>query len=64
MSEPKPMPRAEVEAAFARAGLKLSKAQLDELHGASGYIAEMIERIGRDRPKANEPAAVFKARQS
>lgn len=59
MTHPKPMGRAEVEAALERAGLRLSPAQLDEIHSVSGYITQLVERIGRDRPTSAEPALTF-----
>jgi hypothetical protein len=59
MAEPVPMSRQEVEARLARAGIRLSDAQLDELHRASGHIAELIGRLTREHPKAAEPALAF-----
>ena len=59
MSDPKPMSRAGVEACLERAGLTLSKVQVDNLHQVSGYIARMVDRIGRDRPKSAEPALIL-----
>jgi len=59
MTHPEPMDRTEVEMALQRAGLRLSVSQIDEIHGVSGYIVQLTERIGRDRPKASEPALVF-----
>lgn len=59
MSEPKPMDRAEVEARLAAAGLTLSKAQIDELHGVSGYLKRWVEIVNAPRPMAAEPATIF-----
>lgn len=59
MSEPKPMDRAEVEARLARAGLKLSTAQIDELHGVSGYLQQWVDIVNAPRPMAVEPATIF-----
>lgn len=61
MTEPEPMPRDEVEARLRRAGLLLTAAQVDEVHRASGYMRRLIERIGADRPMADEPAVIFKS---
>lgn len=60
MSEPEPMDRAEVEACLVRAGLNLSTAQVDEIHRVSGYIRQVLDRVGTDRPMAAEPALIFK----
>ena len=62
MTDPEPMPREEVEARLKRAGLHLSPEQVDEVHRASGYMRRIIERIGDDRPMADEPALTFKSR--
>ena len=59
MSTPEPMSREEVEARFRRAGIALSKAQLDELHSVSGYIRQLSEAVGGSRPKLAEPALVY-----
>ncbi len=59
MSDPKPMDRAEVEARLARAGLKLSKAQIDELHGVSGYLQQWVDIVNAPREMAAEPATIF-----
>jgi hypothetical protein len=59
MSLPEPMSRDEVEARFRRAGLTLSKAQIDELHSVSGYIRQLSEAVGGTRPKAAEPAVIY-----
>ncbi len=60
MSPPEPMPRAHVEVCLERAGLKLSPAQVDELHRVSGYLRQALERLGSDRPMEIEPALTFK----
>lgn len=60
---PEPMPRAHVEACLERAGLRLSIAQVDEIHRVSGYIRQILERLGTDRPMSAEPALIFKAPQ-
>lgn len=60
MDEPERMSRAEVEARLVRAGLRLSADQIDEIHRVSGYVREILERIGTDRPMAAEPALIFK----
>jgi len=60
MSEPEPMDRAEVEACLVRAGLSLSSAQVDEIHRVSGYIRQILQRVGTDRPMSAEPALIFK----
>ncbi len=59
MSEPKPMDRAEVEARLNRAGLKLSTAQVDELHAVSGYLQRWVDIVNAPRPKGAEPATIF-----
>ena len=59
MSDPKPMDRAEVEARLARAGLKLSRAQIDELHGVSGYLQQWVDIVNAPREMAAEPATIF-----
>lgn len=59
MSDPKPMDRAEVEARLARAGLKLTSAQIDELHGVSGYLQQWVDIVNSARPMAAEPATIF-----
>ena len=60
MSAPEPISRAEVEARLERAGLHLSTDQIDEIHRVSGYVREILERVGADRPMAAEPALIFK----
>jgi hypothetical protein len=59
MTEPVAMSKEEVEARLARAGLRLSAADIAELHRASGHIADLIGRLGRELPKAAEPALTF-----
>ncbi len=59
MSDPKPMDRAEVEARLARAGLKLTRAQIDELHAVSGYLQQWVDIVNAPRPMAAEPATIF-----
>jgi hypothetical protein len=60
MSAPEPMSRAEVEICLQRAGLKLSPEQLDDLHRISGWIREVRETLGSDRPMEIEPALIMK----
>lgn len=60
MSTPEPMPRVQVEVLLERAGLKLSPAQVDEVHRVSGYVREVLARLGSDRPMDAEPALTFK----
>lgn len=62
MTEPEPMPREEVEARLVGAGLRLSPAQVDEIHRVSGYIRRLVERVDDDRPMADEPATIFRSR--
>jgi hypothetical protein len=62
MTVPEPMPREEVEARLRRAGLSLLPEQVDEVHRVSGYMRRLIERIGDDRPMADEPAVIFQSR--
>lgn len=61
MSDPEPMKRAHVETCLERAGLTLSAEQIDEVHRVSGYVRQVRERLGTDRPMAAEPALTFKA---
>lgn len=63
MTEPEPMKRAHVKVCLERAGLKLSAKQIDEVHRVSGYVRQVVERLGTDRPMADEPALIFKASQ-
>jgi hypothetical protein len=60
MSAPEPMPRTHVEVCLERNGLRLSPAQVDELHRISGWIREARERLGSDRPMEAEPALTMK----
>lgn len=60
MNEPEPMSRAEVEACLAHAGLRLSAEQVDEIHRVSGYIRQVLDRLGADRPMGAEPALIFR----
>ena len=60
MNEPEPMSRAQVEACLQRAGLSLTAAQVDEIHRVSGYIRQVLDRLGTDRPMAAEPALIFR----
>ena len=62
MSHPDPMDREEVEARFRRAGVALTKEQIDELHSVSGYVRRISEEVNRPRPKEAEPAVIY-ARQ-
>ena len=59
MSHPEPMGREEVEARLKRAGLTLSKAQIDELHSVSGYIRRISEVVSAPRPREAEPAVIY-----
>ncbi|MBM3548643.1 MAG: hypothetical protein FJX54_16985 [Alphaproteobacteria bacterium] len=59
MSAPEPMSREEVEARLKRAGLSLSKAQIDELHSVSGYARALAETVAMRLPREAEPAVTF-----
>jgi len=59
MTHPEPMSREEVEARLKRAGLLLSKAQLDELHSVSGYIRQLSEAVSGAKPREAEPALIY-----
>lgn len=61
MAEPELMNRAEVEACLKHAGLHLSPSQIDEIHQISGYIRQILQRVGAERPMAAEPAHIFKS---
>jgi hypothetical protein len=61
MSTPEPMSRIDVEGCLERAGLRLAPEQVAEIHRVSGYIRQVLERLGSDRPMAVEPALIFKA---
>lgn len=61
MPEPELMSRAEVEACLKRAGLDLTAAQVDDIHRISGYMREILRRVGSDRPMETEPAQMFRS---
>jgi hypothetical protein len=63
MTTPEPMSRVHVEACLERSGLKLTPAQIDEIHRISGYVRQSLERLGSDRPMEVEPALIFKVSQ-
>ena len=51
--------REEVAAMARRAGLDLSPEHFDQLCDAWKHVEQMIARIPRDRPRADEPAQTF-----
>jgi len=53
------MTRAEVEAAFARAGLEIPEREKPEIIAAAHFIEEMAARVREKREMAAEPAHIF-----
>ena len=53
------MTAAEVEAALARAGLKIPEREKPEIAAAAHFIEEMAARLRRKRTMAAEPAHIF-----
>jgi len=53
------MTRAEVEAAFARAGLEIPEREKPEVIAAAHFIEEMAARVRAKREMAAEPAHIF-----
>jgi hypothetical protein len=53
------MTRAEVEAALARAGLRIPEREKPEIAAAAHFIEEMAARLRRKRAMGAEPAHIF-----
>jgi hypothetical protein len=53
------MTPAEVEAALARAGLRIPEREKSEIAAAAHFIEEMAARLRRKREMAAEPAHIF-----
>jgi hypothetical protein len=51
--------RAEVEAALARAGLRIPEREKPEIAAAAHFIEEMAARLRRKRAMGAEPAHIF-----
>jgi hypothetical protein len=51
--------RAEVEAAMARAGLRIPEREKPEIAAAAHFIEEMAARLRRKREMGAEPAHIF-----
>jgi hypothetical protein len=58
--KPKVVSRAEVAAMAKRAGLRLTKKQLDHLYQAAPHMQSMSDRVKSARPREDEPADVFR----
>lgn len=55
------LPQADFEALVRRAGLRLTPAQVVELHGAWEHVEPMLERIrAQGRGREAEPALIFR----
>lgn len=55
------LPLADFEALVRRAGLRLTPAQVAELHGAWEHVEPMLERIrAQGRGREAEPALIFR----
>jgi hypothetical protein len=53
------MTRAEIEAALARAGLRIPEREKPEIAAAAHFIEEMAVRLRRRRAMGAEPAHIF-----
>jgi hypothetical protein len=53
------MTRAEIEAALARAGLRIPEGEKPEIVAAAHFIEEMAARLRRRRAMGAEPAHIF-----
>lgn len=59
---PDPIPEPVFDALMARAGITLDPEGRASIHGASGLLLALIERLHATRPVEVEPASVFAPR--